>query len=338
MNREQSETMHILVVDDEPALRDILQRTIKNAGYDCTAAKNAGEALAILSETTIDVVITDIVMPGMSGIELLEKINEKYDAHVMVITGFAEGIRFEEIIEKGACDFLLKPLSTKELVVRLKRVVHERIILGERNKAEKEIIQGVLKQKRIFEETVDALGSALEKRDPYTAGHQQRVTRLACTIAEEMGLPEPQLEGIRMAGLLHDIGKISTPTDILNKPSRLSKNEFNLIMEHPQTGFDILKDIEFQQPVARIVLQHHEKMNGSGYPQGLTADSILLEAKILTVADVVEAISSHRPYRPALGSQTALDEISKNKGTLYDSTVVETCQKLFSEKSYSFDN
>ena len=337
MNLIQPGSIHILVVDDEESIRDIMQRAIKNAGYACNIAENTAEALRVLEENTIDVVITDIVMPGASGIQLLEMVKEKYNADVMVMTGFAEGLKYEEIIEKGACDFIQKPVSTKELLIRLKRVLRERAIITERNNAEKELKKSFDKLRRILEETVNALGAALEKRDPYTAGHQQRVARLACTIAEEMGLSEAQIEGIRMAGLLHDIGKISSPTDILNKPSRLSKNEFNLIMEHPQTGYDILKDIEFDQPVAEIVRQHHEMMDTSGYPQSLTAEDILLEARILTVADVVEAISSNRPYRQALGKNKALDVITQKRGILYDAVVVDTCLKLFNDKEFTFE-
>jgi len=337
MNISQPGSIHILVVDDEESIRDIMQRAIKNAGYRCTTAGNVKEALQALEEMSIDVVITDIVMPGASGITLLEKVKEKHSADVMVMTGFTEGLKYEEIIEKGACDFIQKPVSTKELLVRLKRVVRERAVLAERNQAENELKKSIDRYRRILDETVNALGTTLEKRDPYTAGHQQRVARLACTIAEEMGLSEAQIEGIRMAGLLHDIGKISSPTDILNKPSRLSRNEFNLIMEHPQTGYDILKDIEFEQPVAHIVHQHHEMMNASGYPQSIAAENILLEARILTVADVVEAISSNRPYRPALGKNKALDEITQKRGILYDPVVVDTCLKIFTEKEYTFE-
>ena len=337
MNRQNTESIHILVVDDEESIREIMQRALNNAGYHCTTAGNVEEALQVLEETSMDVVITDIVMPGASGITLLEKVKVEYDADVLVMTGFAEGLKYEEIIEKGACDFIQKPVSTKELLVRLKRVLRERAVLAERNRAVNELKKSIDKLRSILEKTVNALGSALEKRDPYTAGHQQRVAMLACAIAEEMGLSEAQIEGIRMAGLLHDIGKISTPTDILNKPSLLSRNELNLIMEHPQAGYDIINDIEFEQPVAVIVLQHHEMMNGSGYPQGITAENILLEARILTVADVVEAISSNRPYRPALGQKKALEEITQKKGILYDPVVVDTCIKLFNDKEYTFE-
>ncbi len=194
-----------------------------------------------------------------------------------------------------------------------------------------------MKLERVLEETVNALASALEKRDPYTAGHQQRVTKLACAISKEMGLLDELISGIRIAGLLHDIGKISIPIDILNKSGKLNKNELNLIKEHPQVGYDILKDVEFDQPIAQIIFQHHEMMNGAGYPEGLSGEDIILQARILAVSDVVEAMASHRPYRPALGINKALDEISQNKGVLYDDKVVNMCLKLFNEKRFMFE-
>jgi len=332
---ETNGRVHILVVDDEEGIRDILQRSIREAGYRCSAAGNAEEAFRVLESGPVDVVITDVVMPGLGGMELMEAVKKNHGADVIVMTGFAEDLRYEEVIERGACDFIRKPFTPGELLVRLRRSLRERFILAERNRAEQELKLSLDKIRRVLEETVNALASALEKRDPYTAGHQQRVARLACEIAREIGLSEKQVEGIRIAGYLHDIGKISVPTDILNKPGKLSGNELKIVMEHPQTGYDILKDIEFDQPVALIVLQHHELMDGSGYPRGISDGDIILEARILTVADVVEAVSSHRPYRPALGREKALKEISRNKGILYDRIVVETCIKLMNERGFT---
>lgn len=189
---------------------------------------------------------------------------------------------------------------------------------------------------RTLEGVIEALGQTTETRDLYTAGHQKRVTQLACAIAKEMGLSEKHIEGIRIAGLVHDIGKMAIPAEILSKPSRLSEMEYGLIKAHPQLAYNILKTIEFPWPVAQIVLQHHERMDGSGYPQGLKGEQILMEARILAVADVVEAMASHRPYRPALGIDKALEEISQNKGALYDPVVVATCLRLFDKKMFSF--
>jgi putative nucleotidyltransferase with HDIG domain len=176
----------------------------------------------------------------------------------------------------------------------------------------------------------------VESRDPYTAGHQKRVATLAQAIAKEMNLPAHQIEAIRLAGFIHDLGKISTPSEILTKPGRIAEIEFNLIKTHPQTGYEILKEIEFPFPIAQIVLQHHERMDGSGYPSGLSGEKILLEARILGVADVVEAMATHRPYRPSIGLDKALEEISYNRGTLYDSKVVDACLKVISEKGFEF--
>jgi HD-GYP domain-containing protein (c-di-GMP phosphodiesterase class II) len=160
---------------------------------------------------------------------------------------------------------------------------------------------------------------------------------LAHAIASEMGLPEEQIEGIRVAGMIHDIGKISVPAQILSKPGELNSLEYGLIQQHPRIGYDLLKTIDFPWPVAQIVLQHHERMDGSGYPAGLSGDEIMLEARILAVADVVAAMTSHRPYRATLGLDKALEEISQNRGVLYDAEVVDACLKLFTEKGLEFE-
>ncbi len=202
--------------------------------------------------------------------------------------------------------------------------------------AEEEIKESYKKLKRLLEETVNGLVSAVEMRDPYTAGHQRRVAILATALAKEMGLTEKQIEGLNLAALVHDIGKINVPAEILSKPGKLTPTEFNLIKMHPQTGYDILKSIEFPWPVAEMVLQHQERYDGSSYPQGLKGEDIDLKARILSVADVIEAMSSHRPYRPSLGIDAALEEIEKNRGILYDPDVVDACLILFHEKGFAF--
>jgi PAS domain S-box-containing protein/putative nucleotidyltransferase with HDIG domain len=209
--------------------------------------------------------------------------------------------------------------------------------ITKRKQTEGELKESFEKLKRSLESTVSALASALEMRDPYTAGHQQRVTDLACAIAEEMGFAEEQIDGIRMAGLIHDIGKINVPAEILNKPGQLTEIEYSLFKNHPQIGHDVLKKVEFPWPVAQIVLQHHERMDGSGYPQGISGEEIMLEARILAVADIVEAMASHRPYRPARGAGDALEEILHHKGTLYDPEVVDACLRVFYEKGFQFE-
>jgi PAS domain S-box-containing protein/putative nucleotidyltransferase with HDIG domain len=186
------------------------------------------------------------------------------------------------------------------------------------------------KMNRVFDETVDALAAAIEKRDPYTAGHQQRVAQLACDIAVEMGdFDDYRMKGIRTATMIHDIGKLYVPSELLSKAGQLTGIEFELIKTHPQAGYEILQNIEFPWPVARIIQQHHERLDGSGYPTGLAGDDILLEARIVGVADVVEAMSSHRPYRPGRGMEPALHEIRSARGSIYDSRVVDACLALF---------
>lgn len=179
-----------------------------------------------------------------------------------------------------------------------------------------------------------AMSSIVESRDPYTAGHQRRVADLAKSIAQEMGLSQDQVDAVRLAGVLHDIGKIAVPAEILTNPGKLTGKAFALIKDHPQTGYDILHEIEFPFRVAEIILQHHESVNGTGYPRGISGNNIMMEARILTVADVVEAMASHRPYRPSLGLDRALEEIQENSGILYDTTVVNACVKLFKERDY----
>ncbi|MFH1664569.1 MAG: HD domain-containing phosphohydrolase [Candidatus Omnitrophota bacterium] len=201
---------------------------------------------------------------------------------------------------------------------------------------EEALKESLEKQKKVLDGIVNTLSSVIELRDPYTSGHQHRVSDLGCAIAAEMGLTEERIESIRIAGLLHDVGKITIPAELLSKPGKLNDAEMALIKLHPQVSYEILKKIDFPGPIAVITLQHHEKLDGSGYPSGLRSGDILPEAKILVVADIVEAMASNRPYRVSLGIEKALEEIEKNKGILYDPVVAETCLKLFREKTFSF--
>jgi putative nucleotidyltransferase with HDIG domain len=214
------------------------------------------------------------------------------------------------------------------VIVGLMAVVAD---VSERKRMEEALRTSLKKSRRVFDETIHALAEAVEKRDPYTSGHQKRVARLASAIALEMGLAEKKIDGIRTAAVVHDIGKLSVPVEILSKPGQLSEAEQSILKTHPQAGYEILDGIEFPWPIARIVQQHHERMDGSGYPLGLQGDEILLEARILTVADVVEATSSYRPYRPANGITVALAEIVKYRGSRYSIEVVDACMGLFNK-------
>lgn len=209
--------------------------------------------------------------------------------------------------------------------------------ITERKEAEKERQGNAAKLEQILLQTIEAIAATVEARDPYTAGHQQRVAVLASAIASEIGISDDKLHGLYLAASIHDLGKIRIPAEILSKPGKLNPVEFELIKTHPQAGYDIIKDLQFPWSIAQMVLQHHERLDGSGYPQGLKADQILLEAKILAVADVVEAMSSHRPYRPGLGLDVALEEITRQRGVLYDPVVVDSCITLFREKKFAFD-
>jgi len=229
-------------------------------------------------------------------------------------------------------------LYSERLVNKLeKKMLDLERDITERKQAEEELEQSRENLQRTLTGTIQAMAYTVEVKDPYTAGHQRRVTNLACAIANEMNLSKDQVDGIRMAGVVHDIGKINVPAEILSKPGRLSEIEFNMIKTHAQVGYDILKTIEFPLPIAQIVYQHHERMNNTGYPQGLSGNDILMEARIIAVADVVEAMSSHRPYRPALGIDKAIDEIKKNKGILYDTEVVDACLIILDKKEFEFE-
>jgi putative nucleotidyltransferase with HDIG domain len=282
--------------------------------------------------------------------------------HVAMEAGPSIWLKDQAVIEEHAADGVCLSLGlltevSKEMEAeealkqhhdRLEAVVAERTAeltrlnaqlrteVTERQQAEIRLQHSYRKLQQNLDEMVGAMSSTVEERDPYTAGHQRRTTELAMALARELGLPEQAVKGLQMAGLIHDLGKISIPAEILSKPGRLNEAEIQLIRRHPQVAFDILKQIDFPWPVDRIVLQHHERLDGSGYPQGLAGEAILQEARILCVADVVETIESHRPYRPGLGRDEALGEIARNRGRLYDAEVVDACLRLFREKNFRY--
>ncbi|MGB6370895.1 MAG: HD domain-containing phosphohydrolase [Atribacterota bacterium] len=224
----------------------------------------------------------------------------------------------------------------KEMQEMQKKITELEKVKVDYNQLEEKLKQSYKKLQKIMEGTANVITKVVEIRDPYSTGHQPKVSKLATAIAQEMKLPQDKIEGTRIASLVHDIGKVNLPTEIVSKPSKLVEVEFNLLKNHPRIGYDILKKVDFPWPVAEIVFQHQEKIDGSGYPRGLKGDEICIEAKILGVANVVEAMSSYKSYRPALSIGEALAEISKNKNILFDSEVVDTCLKLFKEKGFKF--
>jgi len=248
----------------------------------------------------------------------------------VALTGKPE--RFETYVEALKMWFSLSVYSPeKEYFVAVFDVITER------KRTEEALKESLARTTEVQYGTIEALATVTEARDPYTAGHQRRVTRLACAVARELGLPADRVAGLRVMGLLHDMGKVSIPTEILSKPGKLSDSELAIIKSHAQAGYEIVKEIRFPWPVAEAILQHHERLDGSGYPQGLTGPDITLEARILAVADVVEAMSSHRPYRAALGLDRALEEIAQEKGVLYDPEVVDACIKVCTEDNFTFE-
>lgn len=337
----------ILIVDDEESVRRLLGRILEIDGYEFSLAAGAAEARKSLNDEDFDMILCDVKMPGESGIDFIRYALSEYpDTAVIMISAEDDPEIAETALEMGAYGYIIKPFKPTEVRINVSNALRRRKLEID-NRTHRENLEQIVEQRtsevqetlgklqKSMEGVVKAMAMTVETRDPYTAGHQHRVTDLSCAIAQEMGLSEEQIYGLRMAGDIHDLGKISIPAEILAKPTHLTDIEFSLIKTHPQAGFDILKDIEFPWPVARIVIQHHEKMDGSGYPNGLSGEDILIEARILTVADVVEAMASHRPYRPGLGIDAALEEISRNKGVLYDPDVADACLKIFRENRYS---
>jgi putative two-component system response regulator len=334
----------ILVVDDDPAMLQLLTDILSDQGFQVWPVNSGELALRTVASKTPKLILLDIKMPGIDGFEVcreLKAVKESQGIPVIFISGLQNHDEKIKGFSLGAADFIFKPFQSDELLARVRTHLElNRLRVGlEASVAERteELLRSLEQMRKLLSTTVQAITSLVEARDPYTAGHQRRVADLARAIAAEMGLPNDQIDGIRMASTIHDIGKISVPTEILSMSRKLTDIEFSLIKTHAQSGYDILKDIDFPLPVAQIILQHHERMDGSGYPNGLKDGEILLLARILAVADVIEAIASHRPYRPTLGLDIALEEIIKNKGTLYDPVVVDACLRVFHEKGYKLE-
>jgi putative nucleotidyltransferase with HDIG domain len=244
------------------------------------------------------------------------------------------------ILRKDGSTFpaLVSGKATKGMKGEVTGVVVISIDISERKAAQKKTIDTLKKMEQMSGEIIAAISALEEMRDPYTAGHQRHVSQLAFAIAQELGLPAEQSKGIRFAGLLHDIGKLYVPTEILARPGKLSQIEFEVIKMHPQSGYEILRRIEFPWPVAEVAYQHQERLDGSGYPRNLRGDQILPETRIVSVADTIEAMTFHRPYRPELGLEKALHEIEQSKGRLYDEAAANACLRLFREKRFSFED
>jgi putative two-component system response regulator len=354
----------ILLIDDEEAILEIMAAMLADEGYDLLTAGSAEEGLALLKKTPdVSLIISDQHMPGMTGVQFFAQARHiSPDALRVLLTGYTDTDAIIDAINSGGIHrYLTKPWSREDFLHTIRQMLGKADLMRENrrldelvkkqnaelldlnkgleekvrqktrhlNQSLEELRSSLEKIRMILGGTVLAMSRIVESRDPYTAGHEQQVARIACVISEKLLLPVDRVEAIRIAGQLHDIGKIAVPSEILTKPGRLSPLEMEMVKTHCRNAYDILKAIEFPYPVAKIILQHHERMDGSGYPQGLKGEDILLEARIIACADVIEAISSHRPYRPAMDIDTAMKEITDHRGILYDANVVDACLDIY---------
>jgi putative two-component system response regulator len=331
----------VLAVDDTPASLKLLVDILTSEGYEVRPAITGELAVHAAEREPPDLVLLDVNMPGMNGFEVCTRIKLNpltSSVPVIFVSALSES---EEILKGfgyGAVDYVTKPFRREELLAR----VHTHLELNRLRHHQEAIVEertrSLRKSEEMLKETlidsVTAIAAIVELRDPYTAGHQRRVARLASAIAVELGWPDEKIIGVNLAGAVHDVGKIRVPAEILSKPGRLSEIEFSMIQQHSQTGYEILKEIKFPWPIEQFVLQHHERLDGSGYPHGLRGDEILPETRILSVADVLEAMASHRPYRPGFGIESTLRELEGKRGTLFDPDVVDATLLLFREKGY----
>lgn len=341
----------VLIVDDIPENLSVLSELLQDMGYQVYASPNGEFALKQLQTIRPDLILLDIVMPDMNGYQVCEAIKETEeikDIPIIFISALSETQDKINAFKAGGVDYINKPFQKEEVLARVSTHIalsrtqkklqasHDDL----ETKVEKRTAELATKErqlKRALEQTIDAVATTLEKRDPYTAGHQRNVALLSVAIGKEMGLDEEQINAIRLGASIHDIGKIHVPAEILNTPRRLSEIEFELIKTHPQQGYEILKDVDFPWPIQDVILQHHERLDGSGYPYGLKGNEICLESRIVAVADVVEAICNHRPYRSALGIDDALKVIKQGRKLLFDEDAVDACLSLFQEKGFRFE-
>lgn len=318
----------IMVVDDEATIREVLQRTLEGEGYACLTASDAEDAISHLKKGDIDLVLTDIMMPGKTGVELLGDIRADYpDTAVIMLTAVADAQTAINAMKQGASDYVTKPFNLVEVMMSVDRALEKRSLLianrDYRNLLEQKVEEQTEQIRITFLGAVKSLVEALEAKDPYTNGHSKRVTEIAVTLAVELGLSRQEQDQIRLAGLVHDIGKIGVPEEILHKPDKLSDVEFEFIKEHPTIGEKILKPIINDRQVLAIVRYHHERFAGGGYPEGISGEDIPLGARLMAVADAYDAMTSSRPYRGALSPKKAKSQLLANRGSQFDPEAVD---------------
>lgn len=339
----------ILVVDDEKSIRITFKVFLEKEGYEVITAENVDMAESQLMSEEVDLIISDIIMPKSTGIDLLNKYNKiDPDLPIIIMTGEPTVETATLAIKGNAYDYIIKPVNKELLLKSAKNALAYKKINDDKKRLEKE---NLLYREHLHElvevrtkalqdamnSTISTIASIVEMRDPYTAGHERRVGNLAVAIAKKLNLPKASIDCVYVAGYLHDLGKISVPAEILAKPGKLTDLEYGIIKEHVRYGYQLLKKITLPWPVADVVYQHHERINGSGYPSGLKGDMLSTEAKVIAVADVIEAMTSHRPYRPSIGMEGALNEIKKNRGVLYDEDTVDAAVELLEIEGYQLD-
>jgi len=318
----------ILIVDDEEIVRRVLSEKMGAAGYRWVQASTADEALSMIKSTAVQLAILDIKMPGRSGLELLLEIKAGYpDIAVIMATAVIDINIAIECLRQGAYDYITKPFNLDEVVLSIERALERRKLEQENRDYQQHLEQKVAEQARkiraAFLNSITALVYALEAKDKYSSGHSQRVAEISVAIAAELGLSKPEIEQIRLAGLIHDIGKIGVREAVLNKRGKVSNKEYQHILSHSNIGEHILTPIVEDEVILKAVRHHHERYDGGGYPDGLAGEQIPLAARILAVADTYDAIISGRPYRAAQSIQAACDEIERNRASQFDSKVVD---------------
>jgi HD-GYP domain-containing protein (c-di-GMP phosphodiesterase class II) len=334
---QQGKRKRILILEDSEVDADLIIRILKknNLDFEFLRIENEAEFLRQMDAFAPDLILSDINLPGFSGFKALEIVKQAYpELPFIFVSGMVGEDLAIKMFNEGAVDCINKS-SLSRLPGSVVRALEDSSQKKKRRLAELALEKNLRMTHEILIASIKALATAMEMRDPYTAGHQRRVADLAVQIAKRRGFSENKIEGVSLAAAVHDIGKIYVPAEILMRPTRLTSAEYELIQVHSSAGYEILKDIEFPWPIAKAVYQHHERLDGSGYPRGLKNEEIIVEARIIMVADVVEAMASHRPYRPALGLAAALEEIRKDAGTRFDPDIVEACASLFAD-GYQF--
>ncbi len=324
----------ILLVDDEEMIRRLLSQKLSAEGYRCQQAANAEQALEKLKDDSIELVILDIRMPGKSGVELLPEIKAKYsDTAVVMATAVDDANTAINCMKAGAYDYVTKPFNLEEVSFSVRRALEGRRLKLENRDYQQHLEQKVEEQaqkiRASFFNAVTALAYALEAKDVYTSGHSQRVTEISVAIAKELGLPKESIEKIRLAGLVHDIGKIGVRELVLNKPGSLSEEEYEHVRLHSETGEHILEPLVGDKEILKAVRHHHERYDGAGYPDGLKGERIPLLARIIAVADTFDAMTSERPYRKALTKEAACAEVERCRGTQFDPEAADAFLKVW---------